>query len=74
MVQRHHGFESGLSTGIDDPGVVVKRGARELTLFGFDAAPFEREAVRVEAKLRQPRDVLPIAVVVVTGVTARFHA
>ena len=59
-------------TGPQHVAVVFQDRLRELTLFGFDAGPLDREAVGVESQLGQQGNILAIAMVVVAGVSGRF--
>ena len=68
MVQRDDRSESGTQTRLHDP-VVVKCCSRHVAAFGFDARPFNGEAVRIEAQFRQKGDVFAVTVVVITRIT-----
>jgi len=49
-MQRDDRQDGALVTGIDDVAIVVQRVLGEVSLFGFDARPLDRESIRVEAE------------------------
>ena len=59
-------------TALDHSPVVVERRRGEVTPAGLDPRPLHGEPVAREADPGQERDVLPVAVVAVTGVTRAF--
>ena len=58
--------------GGEHAAVMIEFGVGELIFFGFDAGPFDAEAVSVEAEVREHGDVLSVEMVVVAGVAGRF--
>ena len=52
--------------------IVIEFGVGEKVFFGFDAGPFERNAVGVEAEVGEHGNVLRAEMVVVASVAGRF--
>src|SRR5271169_333765 len=72
MMERHRRRDLVLVTACEDAAVVVEHGARELAGLRLDASPFDRETVTVEAELREHRNVVRIAMVLVASVARRL--
>lgn len=68
VMVRHHGRQAVFAAGDQHAAIVLEGSEGELAFLRFDAGPLEREAVGVEAQLRQQRDVAGIAMVVVAGI------
>src|ERR1700691_2519999 len=49
MMERHDSLEPIFPADRQHPPIVLELSERKLTFFGFDARPFDREAIRVEA-------------------------
>ena len=69
MMQHHHRLEAVLLASREHAPVMLELRERKLTRRGFDARPFNREAVGVEAQRGEQRHVVGVAMVVITGVT-----
>lgn len=71
-MQRHHRLEPVLPAGREHPAIVLQLRERKLTFFGFDARPFDREAVGIEAERREQCHIIRVAMIVVAGVSGGF--
>ena len=74
VMEGDDGLDPAFEARLAHPLVVVERHQRELTLFGLDAAPLQREAIGAKAQVGKEAEVVRPAVPMIDRVAAGLHA